>query len=223
MRPMTERMPKSLIRIKGRPFLEYQLEFLKEGGVSNIVLCVGYLGRQIEEHFGDGSKFGVDIKYSYEHGQLLGTAGALKQAYALLDDEFFTLYGDSYIFLDFGKAMEYFRDQGKLGMMAVFRNFDEYGESNTVVRGKMVSGFSKEEKTYDTVYIEYGVNVLKKEALDLVPLHQPYVLDGLFRDLIEKDELLAYEVERRFYQIGSPKGLVEFMQFLANGKEEVLP
>jgi len=63
---LTNKVPKSLLELAGRPFLEYQLNFLKKGGVTDIVLCVGYLGEQIQEHFGDGRRFGVNLRYSYE-------------------------------------------------------------------------------------------------------------------------------------------------------------
>ena len=93
LRPLTAKIPKSLIQIQSKPFLEYQLEFLKRGGVKDIVLCIGYLGEQIEEYFGNGKKFGVNISYSHEDKNLLGTAGALKNAQNLLQDTFFTMYG----------------------------------------------------------------------------------------------------------------------------------
>lgn len=75
-----------------KPFLEYQLDFLKTGGIGDVVLCLGYQGKKIEEHFGDGRKFGLHIRYSYERERLLGTAGALKNAEHLLKDKFFVMY-----------------------------------------------------------------------------------------------------------------------------------
>ena len=90
----TEEQPKSMVRVLGKPFVEYQLEFLRWGGVRDMVLCIGHLGEQIESHFGTGERFGANIKYSHEE-RLLDTAGALKNAEAPLYDMFFTLYGDS--------------------------------------------------------------------------------------------------------------------------------
>lgn len=214
LRPLTAEIPKSLIQIQGKPFLKYQLDSLKKGGVEDIVLCVGYLGEQIERYFGNGKEFGVNISYSYEGKNLLGTAGALKNAQNLLEDTFFTMYGDSYLFLDFSVVMSYFKNQDKLALMTVYKNCDRYDESNTVIAGNLVKYYSKKEKTEGMVYIEYGANIFRKEVLEFIPEDQPYTLEALFPKLIEQEQLLAYEMPKRFYQIGSPQGLEEFKRYV---------
>ena len=214
LRPLTEETPKSMVMIQGRPFLEYQLDFLRKSGVTSVFLCIGYLAEQIENYFGDRRKFGMNIAYSHEGKQLLGTAGALKKAEKLLEDPFFTMYGDSYLSLDFADAMSYFKSQNKLALMSVYKNCDRYERSNTVVEGGLVKKFSKKKKTKDTVYIEYGANIFRKAALELIPEGLPYSLDELFPELIKRKELLAYEVTERFYQIGSPEGLEEFKRYV---------
>ena len=210
---LTRNNPKSMLEIWGKPFLEYQLELLKRGGIKNIVLCIGHMGEQIERHFGNGRSYGLNIKYSLED-RLLGTAGALKKAEALLNDTFFTMYGDSYLFLDFNAAMSYFKSQNKLALMTVFKNYDRYDRSNTVVEGNLVKKISKKEKAKDMVYIEYGANIFSKEVLEMIPQDQSYSLDDLFLCLIEMGELLAFEVKERFYETGSPEGLMEFQQYI---------
>ena len=95
-----------MVKVQGKPFLEYQFELLRRGGITNIVLCIGHMGEQIKSQFGDGEKWGINIKYSSED-KPLGTAGALKKAEALLNNTFFTMYGDSYLFLDFSHIMSY--------------------------------------------------------------------------------------------------------------------
>ena len=210
---LTRNQPKSMLKIQGKTFLEYQLELLRRAGIKNIVLCLGHIGEQIERHFGNGRKYGVNIKYSFED-KLLGTAGALKKAEAWLNDVFFTMYGDSYLFLDFSAAMSYFKSQNKLALMTVYKNYDQYDRSNTVVEGNLVKKFSKRKKTKNMVYIEYGANIFRKGALNMIPESQYYSLDDLFPRLIEMDELLAFEVKERFYEIGSPQGLNEFEEFV---------
>jgi NDP-sugar pyrophosphorylase family protein len=213
---LTRNQPKSMLKIQGKPFLEYQLELLGRAGIENIVLCLGHMGEQIESYFGDGHEFGVNVKYSLED-RLLGTAGALKNAEALLDDTFFTMYGDSYLFLDFSRAMSYFESQNKLALMTVYKNYDQYDRSNTVIEGNLVKKFSKQEKTEDMLYIEYGANIFRKEVLYMIPENQYYSLDDLFPRLIEMDELLAFDVKERFYQIGSLQGLKDFEEFVTRG------
>lgn len=218
LRPITEEVPKSLIEIEGKSFLEYQLDFLKRGGVEDIVLCTGYLGEQVEKYCGDGSRFGMNIRYSHEGERLLGTAGALKKAERLLDDPFFTLYGDSYLFLNFAGVLSYFNSQNKLALMTVYKNQDRYDRSNTMIEGNMVKHYSKKERTEGMVYIEYGANLFRKEVLNLIPENQPYSLEQLFSKLIDEKELLAFEVSERFYQIGSPEGLEEFKKYVSQEK-----
>ncbi len=210
---LTRNQPKSMVKVWGEPFLEYQLELLKRGGIKDIVLCISHMGEQIERHFGNGRKYGVNIKYSVED-KLLGTAGALKKAEALLNDIFFTMYGDAYLFLDFPAAMHYFKSQNKLALMTVYKNYNQYDRSNTTVEGNLVKKFSKKERTEDIVYIEYGANIFRKEALKMIPENQFHSLDEFFPRLIEMEELLAFEVKERFYEIGSPQGLKEFEEYI---------
>ncbi len=209
---LTQNQPKSMVKVCGKPFLEYQLELLRRGGIKNIVLCLGHMSEQIEEYFGDGKRNGVNITYSVED-RPLGTAGALKRAETLLNDVFFTMYGDSYLFLDFNRAMSYFKSQNKLALMTVYKNYDRYDRSNTVVEGNLVKKFSKNDRAKDMVFIEYGANIFTKEALKMIPENQFYSLDDLFPRLTEMEELLAFEVKERFYEIGSPRGLRECREF----------
>jgi len=209
--PLVKDRPKSMVQILGKPFLEYQLDFLKKNGIRDIVLCIGHLGQQIPNYFGDGSNFGVNMKYSREE-RLLGTAGALKNAENLLEDVFFTLYGDSYLFLDFRAVMSLFESKNKLALMSVYKNYDQYGRSNTAVEGELVREYSKDNRTADMVYIEYGANIFRKDILEMIPEGR-YTLEQLFPKLIERGELLAYEVGERFYEAGSLQGLKEFEEF----------
>ena len=211
---LTRDRPKSTVEIQGKPFLGYQLELLRSAGIKNIVLCIGHMGDQIERFFGNGTKYGVNIKYSFED-KPLGTAGALKKAEDLLNDTFFTMYGDSYLFLDFGRVMSYFESQNKLALMTVYKNYDRYDRSNTEIDGKLVRRYSRKEKTEDMVYIDYGANIFRKEVLRMIPEKQFYTLEELVPRLIEMEELLAYEVKERFYEIGSPQGLKEFQRYIA--------
>ena len=214
---LTRNQPKSMVKVQGKPFLQYQIELLRRGGVNSLVLCIGHMGEQIEKHFGNGGRYGVNIEYSIED-KLAGTAGALKNAGTLFNDPFFTMYGDSYLLADFSPVMSYFKSQNKLALMTVYKNYDRYDRSNTSVEGNLVKKFSKNERTEDMVYIEYGANIFIKEALNLIPENKPYSLDDLFSRLIEMNELLAFEVKERFYEIGSPQGLKDFKGYIKRMK-----
>ncbi len=221
LRPLIREKPKSMVEVLGKPFLEYQLELLKGNGIRDVVLCIGHLGGQIVNHFGDGRKYGMNLKYSDEGKNLMGTAGALRNAESLLDDVFFTMYGDSYLILDFAAVMSYFQSQDKLAVMTVYKNYDRYGRSNTVVEGNMIKEFSNTEKTEGMIYAEYGVNVFKKEIIGMIPKNQHYSLDKLFPRLIEQEELLAFEVKERFYEVGTPQRLRECEEFIRSRAVEM--
>ena len=98
--PVTQKIPKSLILIAGRPFIDHQW-ILKEKGVARVVLCVGNFGAMIESYVGDGSRSGWKDRYSYDGDALLGTGGAIKKAAGMLPEAFMILYGDSYLDIDF--------------------------------------------------------------------------------------------------------------------------
>jgi len=107
LRPITETVPKPMVEIEGRPFLEYKIESLKKYGIKNFIFCVGHLGHIVEEYFGDGKRFGVNILYSYEKNELLGTAGAIKNAEPLINDPFLVANGDTYLDVDFRKLIKF--------------------------------------------------------------------------------------------------------------------
>jgi NDP-sugar pyrophosphorylase family protein len=205
--------PKSLINIQGKPFLEYQLEILRRADIRNVVLCLGHFSEQIVRYFGDGNSFGVNIHYCIED-KPLGTAGALRNAKGLLDDVFFCMYGDSYLSVNFLEVMRYFESQDKLALMTVFNNHNLFDKSNTAVKGNLVSRYEKNDSAGDMSYIDYGLHIFRKRTLDMVPAGKFYSLEDLFFRLIALQELLAYEVGERFYEIGSPQGLRDFNEYI---------
>jgi N-acetyl-alpha-D-muramate 1-phosphate uridylyltransferase len=216
LRPLTSEVPKALIPIGGKPFLHHQIELLTRQGIRDIVLCVGHLAERVQDYFGDGRWLGVRIRYSEEKGSLLGTAGAVKKAEPLLGDDFFLMYGDSYLMIDYQEIMRYFRRFHKLGLMVVWKNLDRVERSNVSVEEDLVTAYNKDQKSPDMAYINYGLSVLRKEALLLIPPGRPFSQEEFYQILIDQRELLAFEVEQRFYEIGSPRGLEEFEMLIAS-------
>ena len=219
MRPLTSKLPKSMLQIKGRPFLEYQLELLKEYEIKDILLCVGYKGELIKDHFGDGRKFGVNLSYSFDGDKLLGTGGALKKAYKLLNENFFLMYGDSYLPYDYQEIERHFRDSVKLLLMVAYRNQNRFDRSNLLIQDGMIKLYDKTLQGENLEYIDAGLSILKKEVLNLVPEEEPYDLEELYRTLISEEEMTAFEVKQRFYQIGSFEGLEEFKNLVEKGEK----
>ena len=203
-------IPKSMINIDGKPFLEYQIENLKKNSIKDIVLCVGHLSEKIEDYFLDGSRFGVNIKYSHDSDKLLGPIGAVKKAEGLLDDVFFIMYGDTYLSVDYQKVYTFFSQNDKQGLMVVYKNNNKFDKSNISIENNMVTGYGEN----DAIYIDYGTSLLRKESLDIVPRNHMYSTGEFFSNLIKKNELLALETKERFYHIGNPEALEEFRNFI---------
>ena len=211
---LTKYTPKSMIEIEGKPFLEYQIENLKKQSITDIVLCVGHLSKKIEEYFGNGQRFGVNLKYSFEKEKLLGQIGAVKNAEPLLEDSFFIMYGDSYLTLDLHKVYNFFMQHDKPALMVVYQNHDKYDKSNIIIQDNMVIGYGEKQKTRDMIYIDYGTSILRKKVLDYVPKGTSYSTEEFFTDLIKKQDLMAFESDKRFYHVGDPDSLEDFRNYI---------
>jgi NDP-sugar pyrophosphorylase family protein len=223
LRPTTEKIPKSLIPVAGQPFLAHQLRLLQSAGVRKVVLCVGYRGEMIEQDFGDGRNFGVELSYSFDGPELLGTGGALKKALPLLGQRFLVLYGDSYLPIDYAAPARAFVASGKLGLMTVFRNQGRWDTSNVWFQDGAIKSYSKKERTPEMQYIDYGLGILDSKALAPWPDGKVFDLADVYRDLISRNELAGFEVEQRFYEIGSPEGLAELDAMLRSQQLSATP
>ncbi len=216
LRPITTEIPKSLVEIAGEPFLAHQLRLLRSQGVRSVVLCVGYLGEYIQEFAGDGRAFGIEIAYSWDGAKLRGTAGALKKAMPLLGNEFFVMYGDSYLTCSFSEAQEAFVASAKEGLMTVFRNSDQWDRSNVEFSHGEICCYSKKMRTARMQHIDYGLGVLRAEVLNRVPGDESCDLAELYESLLRNGELAALEVAKRFYEVGSFSGIGELSSFLTS-------
>jgi NDP-sugar pyrophosphorylase family protein len=215
MRPLTETIPKALVEVAGRPFAEHQVERLRSQGISRVVWLVGYRANQIERTLGDGSRWGMRFEYLNDGPMLLGTGGALRRALPALGDAFFVMYGDSYLEADFDAVEAAFRASGRAGLMTVFRNAGQWDASNIeFVNGRIVR-YDKHARTPDMRHIDWGLGILTPRAFDRFPEGQPLDLALVYQELLEHGELAAFEVTRRFYEIGSPEGLRETEEYLS--------
>ena len=166
LRPITEKIPKSLVPVAGKPFLAHQLELLHSRGIRRAVLCIGYLGEMIQRDFGDGEAFGVKLDYSFDGPKLLGTGGAIKRALPMLGEEFFVLYGDSYLPMEYAPIAEFFHRSGKLGLMTVYRNEGKYDTSNVVFPTAKSRFTTKKPKLPEMQHIDYGLSLFKASVFD---------------------------------------------------------
>lgn len=202
LRPLTYEIPKVMIDINGRPFLQYVLELLHKKGISNIVLLVSYLGEQIEKYFGNGKKFGLDITYSYEDPPL-GTGGALKKAERLLLSEFLLVNGDTYLDFDYKSLKNIFRDLACKGLICVYANKDRktvpnilLGEDKRVIRYDKTNPEGLKE-------VDAGAGIFRKEVLNLIPENVNVSFENeIYNKLIQERELYGFPIENEFLDIG---------------------
>jgi NDP-sugar pyrophosphorylase family protein len=214
LRPITEKIPKSLVPVADKPFLAHQLELLHSRGIRRAVLCIGYLGEMIQKDFGNGEKFGVKLEYSFDGEKLLGTGGALKRALPLLGDEFFVLYGDSYLPVDYAPIAGFFHRSGKPGLMTVFRNEGKFDASNVVFADGEIKVYDKKKKLPEMQHIDYGLSLFKAGVFDGYAADQTFDLAEVMGKLVNEKQLAGFEVKQRFFEVGSHAGLAELESLL---------
>lgn len=208
LRPLTATTPKSLVPVAGEPFLAHQLRLLRSGGLREVVICCGYLGDQVEAFAGDGSRFGLSIAYSHDGERPLGTGGALRAALPLLGARFLVMYGDSWLAEPIEPVWRAFRESRRPALMTVFRNKNRLGASNAEFRQGMVVRYDKRPSSTAMRYIDYGLDAMEAGVLAhwSVPV---FDLADVWSALAEYGLLAGYETSDRFYEIGSPTGLLE--------------
>ena len=209
--------PKALVEVAGRPFVDHQLDLVRAKGVDRVVLCVGHLGDQIEDHVGDGRRFGLQVGYSRDGDVQRGTGGALDAALPMLGDTFLVLYGDAYLNVDYGAIYRSFAGRDVDGVMTVYRNDDRFDRSNVALRDGMVAAYDKAHPVRGMHHIDYGLSVLTRKTFESVPHRSegPFDLADVFGVAIRRQRLGAFEVTQRFYEVGSVAGLAEADAFLS--------
>ena len=215
LRPITEAIPKAMVEVAGRPFIEHQLDLLHRNGIRRVVMCLGYRGQQLERHVGDGSARGMEIRYAYDGEKLMGTGGAIRRALDLLGEVFWVMYGDSYMDIDYAAVLDHFVRSDADALMTVLRNGNRWDTSNVVFRDGKLVRYDKKNRTPEMDYIDYGVALLRREAAERIPTDRPFDLAELYTSLVAEGRMVGYEVTNRFYEIGTPAALEETGRYLA--------
>jgi N-acetyl-alpha-D-muramate 1-phosphate uridylyltransferase len=211
--PITKTLPKSMIEIAGKPFISHQLEILKNNNFTDVCICVGYLGDQIV-NFVNSKNFGLNITFAYDGEYLLGTAGSIKKALPLLGDNFFVIYGDSYLELNYESIQQKFIDNKKLALMTIYKNDGKFDKSNVEYKDGKIISYSK-ENTKGMMHIDYGVSVFNNHAFDGFTEHK-FDLKEVFLKMLKEEQLSSYVAKNRFYEIGSFNGIRELNEYLKN-------
>lgn len=208
LRPLTYEIPKSLIPVRGKPILEYQIETLRNADVRNIILAIGHLGEKIKEHFGNGTKLGVKITYS-EESKPLGTAGALANCFQLLENNpFLVIHGDSLIDIDLTEPIRFHDNLKKVVATLVLSTVsDPTAYGNVLLKGsKIVDFIEKPAKKQATSHlVSTGVYVLEPTIFDYIPEKMPAMLEDVFPKLAQKGLLGGFPFAGQWFDVSTPK------------------
>ncbi len=169
LKEYTKDCPKPLVEVEGRPFFDHSLRLLMHHGFKKFLFLIGYRAQMIEEYYGDGSSLGISITYCYDGKELLGTGGAVRRAYDLLEDDFLLMYGDSFMDIDYEETLyRYFegKSRGMRALMTVLKNGNRFDKSNVIMDGTEIKLYDKMNMTPEMDYIDYGVCVYEKKLFE---------------------------------------------------------
>ncbi len=200
LRPLTNETPKPLLPVGGRPILETVIRQFKKQGFSRFVICLNYRGKQIRDHFGDGSSLDVEISYIEEH-QKMGTAGALGLLSSTPGEPLFVMNADILTLIDFESLMDYHVRNGSAATMCI----REYGMEVPygVVRLDKSTIVSIEEKPVQRFYVNAGIYVLDPQTLTLIPKGVPLDMTRLFELAVERGlPTLSFPIREYWMDIG---------------------
>lgn len=221
--------PKPLLPVCGRPFFEYELDLLRAAGFRSFLFCTGYLSSGIEDHFGNGSAYGIDIRYKKDgtgaDGKpvLLGTGGALRNALDELEEDFLLVYADSFMDIDYREVVcRYYseKEKGSLSVMTLLHNGGRFDKSNVIYKDGRLILYDKNDPSEDMDYIDYGVNMFSRSVFEGYDSGEVFDLSDVQHKLSKEGKLSGLVVERRFYEIGRPDSYEEFISYAKDRFEE---
>ena len=216
----TSNKAKALIDVAGKPFISRQLNYLYEQGIKEVVLCIAHFGEQIKDYIGNGSSYKLKITYSEDGDKLLSTGGSVKKASQILDKNFFILYGDSFLPINFSRVEKAFFQEKKPALMTVLKNLGQWDVSNVFFENKCVI-YNKKKPLINMDYIDYGLNVVNNSIFHAFPSNKAFDLSDIFEDLSNKNLLAGFEIHDRFYEIGSIKGLNDTIEFFKKKERKI--
>lgn len=205
LEPEVTDIPKPMANVASRPFLEWQIDFLTEYEVSDIILSVGYKDGVIRDHFGDGTDFGVDIQY-VEESEPLGTGGAVENAKEHLADEhdFLVLNGDTYLDVDLSDFLAFHRKKPGIATLALSRVKKRQKGGFISLNGQaQIEKFVEEER--ESGLVNGGIRVFDPELFLHMPEKTKFNLSAVCEELAGENKMYGYQTDGYFKDIGTPE------------------
>ena len=206
MGQLTKDIPKSLLTIKGKPFIYYQLFQLIDQGITEVFLCLGHLGEKIENYITMDLNLELEIKFVYDGNSVLGTGGSILNAIKYLPNEFFVLYGDSYLNINYRAVYNEYILSNKHALLTIYHNKGKFDSSNVQLRENGEIIYSKNNKNKNMNFIDYGLSLLTKDVFKKYFSHNVFDLSIVLESLSTQKQLAYYQAKNRFYEIGSKSG-----------------
>lgn len=208
LRSVVSEVPKPMAPIQGKPFLEYQIDYLKKLGFRNIILCISYLKEQIIDYFKDGSKFGLKIEYRIEE-EPLGTGGAIKNVEDLVGELFFVVNGDTYPLFNILESVKFYhrkKPSGCLGviMVSVHKNGEDKGTVKLGEDGKIVTFNEKKIDNSGDWFVNAGVYFFDRSIFYQDVWERKCSLEkDIFPRLINKGLIFGMKTNGSFIDMGT--------------------
>lgn len=197
-------LPKALVDVAGRPFIDRKLDELAEFGATEVLLLTGHGSDALSEHFARHAPV-LPVVLIADGPQLLGTGGAVRAAIDSLSDQFWLTYGDTFLQVPAAAAEHAFDSAAVGGLMTVLHNRDRWQLSNTTVNGGFVVGYDKTSAVGRHEWIDYGMLLLRRDTFREFPPETYADLSEVIVSLVSRHQLVAYEVTERFHDIGTPE------------------
>lgn len=202
LRPITYEMPKALIPVHGKVLLEHTLDLLKRHDINRVLISVGYLKDMIERHFGDGSRFGLDIMY-IEESRPLGTAGPLRLAKDLLKETFIVSNGDELKDIDIGRMHELHAKNSAAATIALTEVEDPARYGVAVMENDRILKFMEKPKAPPSNLINSGFYLMEPEVLDMVPPGQSSLELDIFPKIAQSGKLFGFPFSGQWFDCGN--------------------
>ena len=214
--PYTKTTPKPMLLLGKKPILEYVIKWIKKNGVKEIVLCVSYKGKKIEDYFKNGEKFDVKIEYA-KSKKPLSTAGQLKTAEKFIDDTFVCTYGDTISDFNLKRMIREHKRKKVLATMSLY-NYKytlRYGVINTKKHG-LISSWN--EKPMFNAKINMGSYIFEPEIFSFIPKNKQYGMDDAIKKaIIKKKQINSFISKNEFIDVGT-KEIYEKMNLIYTKK-----
>lgn len=215
LRPLTLDTPKPMLPIHNKPFLEYLLELVKENGICEVILLVGFRHKKIRDYFGDGKKFGLKIRYSYCPIET-DTGTRIRKAYKLLDKFFLLLYGDNIWPLHLTKLVKNYQEKNKKAQVVVYSNFDHSRKNNMYIdKNGLVTYYDRTRKSDKTNCVDMGFYIFKKNVIMNLPKQNCSFEETAIPRLIAEKQLIGFMTNHKYYSLTNIERLKETSSYLA--------